>query len=237
MPQLIKGYVPLTVRDGTTMQAYAAYPSEGHNLPGMIVFQEAFGVNAHIRDVTERIASEGFYAIAPELFHRTADKGFEGSYTDFDTVRPHVQALTTAELSDDIVTTHKFMTRQSEVDAGRTGSIGFCLGGRVSFLASCLLSLKAAACFYGGDLAGMAGDRMKNILCPLLLCWGGKDKRITKDMIDKNIQALDNAGKEYVNIVFSRADHGFFCDLRASYDPASAMEAWALVKAFWNVNI
>ncbi|TAN15133.1 MAG: dienelactone hydrolase family protein [Chitinophagaceae bacterium] len=237
MPQLIKGYVPLTVQDGTTMQVYAAYPSGGDNLPGMIVFQEAFGVNAHIRDVTERIAAEGFYAIAPELFHRTADKGFEGNYTDFETVRPHVQALTTPGLSDDIITTHKFMTRQSEVDAHRTGSIGFCLGGRVSFLASCLLPLKAAACFYGGDLAGMAGDRIKNIPCPLLLCWGGKDKRITKDMIDKNIQALDNAGKEYVNVVFSRADHAFFCDIRASYDPSSATEAWALVKAFWNVNI
>ncbi|MGH2643606.1 MAG: dienelactone hydrolase family protein [Chitinophagaceae bacterium] len=237
MPQLIKGNVPLTVQDGTTMQTYVAYPSGGNQLPAIIVFQEAFGVNAHIKDVTDRIAAEGFYAIAPELFHRTADKGFEGSYTDFETVRPHVQALTKQGLIDDITTTHKFMTRQNEVDKERTGSIGFCLGGRVSFLAACVLPLKGATCFYGGDLAGTAGDSIHNIPCPLLLCWGGKDKHITKDIIDKNTQALDNAGKDYVNVIFSQADHAFFCDARASYHPASAKESWALVKAFWNINI
>lgn len=237
MPQLIKGNVPLTVQDGTTMQAYVAYPSGGNNLPGMIVLQEAFGVNAHIRDVTERIAAEGFYAIAPELFHRTADKGFEISYTNFEAVRPHIQALTKQGLTDDITTTHKFMTRQNEVDKERTGSIGFCLGGRVSFLASCVLPLKAAACFYGGDLIGMAGDSFHNIPCPLLLCWGGKDKRITKDIIDNNTKALDSAGKDYINVIFSQADHAFFCDARPSYHAASAKEAWALVKAFWEVNI
>lgn len=237
MPPLIKGNVPLTVQDGTTMQAYVAYPSGGNQLPGMIVFQEAFGVNAHIRDVTERIASEGFYAIAPELFHRTADKGFTASYTDFEAVRSHLGALNRQGLSDDITTAHKFMTRQNEVDKERTGSIGFCLGGRVSFLASCLLPLKAAACFYGGDLAGMAGDSIQRIPCPLLLCWGGKDKHITKDIIDKNTQALDAADKDYINVVFSQADHGFFCDARANYHAPSAKEAWALVKAFWAVNI
>lgn len=237
MPQLIRGNVPLTVQDGTTMQAYVAYPSGGNRLPGMIIFQEAFGVNAHIRDVTERIASEGFYAIAPELYHRTAGKGFEAGYNDFESTRKHLQALTTQGLTEDITTTHKFMCRQNEVDENRTGSIGFCLGGRVSFLASCLLPLKGAVCFYGGDLIGMAGDKFNHIPCPLLLCWGGKDQHISKDLINKNNAVLDGAGKDYVSVTFSLAQHGFFCDARPAYHPASAKEAWALVKAFWEVNI
>ncbi len=74
--------VTLQVADGTSMNAYTARPAEEGKFPGMLVFQEAFGVNAHIRDITERIAREGYVAIAPELFHRTGP-GFEGSYTDF----------------------------------------------------------------------------------------------------------------------------------------------------------
>ncbi len=79
--------VTLQVADGTSMNAYTARPAEEGKFPGILVFQEAFGVNAHIRDITERIAREGYVAIAPELFHRTAP-GFEGSYTDRATIMP-----------------------------------------------------------------------------------------------------------------------------------------------------
>jgi carboxymethylenebutenolidase len=238
MPTIIKNYVPLTVPDGTTMQVYTAYPSGATRLPGILVFQEAFGVNAHIRDVTERIAAEGYYAIAPELFHRSADKGFTASYTNFEEVKPHMAALTVQGLSEDIITTYKFMTRQDEVDADRTASIGFCLGGRVSFLAATLLpSLKAAACFYGSGISDFSADSIQKIAAPLLLCWGGRDQHITKDKIDAVTQKLDEAGKDYVNVVFSKANHAFFCDARSNYHPASAHEAWELVKAFWKEQL
>ena len=85
--------VTLPVSDGTTLPAYVARPEEDGPHPGLLVFQEAFGVNAHIRDVTERFARAGYVAIAPALFHRT-DPDFEGSYTDFGAVMPHMQALT-----------------------------------------------------------------------------------------------------------------------------------------------
>ncbi len=237
MSELIKDYVSLTPSDGTAMQAYTACPRNTTGLPGILVFQEAFGVNTHIRDVTERIAGEGYYAIAPELFHRTAEKGFEGSYTDFNDVMPHMQAITPEGLGADITAAYQFMTEQKEVDAGKTASIGFCLGGRVSFLASILLPLKAAASFYGGDLAKMGGDRIGEIQCPLLLCWGGQDAHISKETIDSATGKLNEAGKDYVNVVFSKANHGFFCDVRSAYHPASAAEAWELVKAFWKVNL
>ena len=237
MPQLIKNYVTLSSSDGKDMQVYTAYPSGASRLPGVVVFQEAFGVNAHIRDVTERIAAEGYYAIAPELFHRTADKGFEGPYGDFEILKPHLQALTTQGLTEDITLTHRFMCRQDEVDETRTASIGFCLGGRVSFLAAGLLPLKAATTFYGGDMAALAGDKIHSITAPLLMCWGGQDQHISKDTISRLLATLDTDDKDYVNVRFSKADHAFFCDARASYHPASAAEAWELVKSFWKVHL
>ena len=87
--------VTLQVADGTSMNAYVAAPAAGEKHPGLpdLCFQEAFGVNAHIRNITERFAKQGYVAIAPELFHRTG-AGFEGSYTDFNACMPHMQALT-----------------------------------------------------------------------------------------------------------------------------------------------
>ena len=93
-------YVTLSVNDGTSMRAYVAQP-EGRPRAGLLVFQEAFGVNAHIRDVTERFAREGYLSISPELFHRTAP-GFEAGYTNFPEVMPHLQALTDPGLAADI---------------------------------------------------------------------------------------------------------------------------------------
>src|ERR1700683_1079339 len=97
--------VSLDVADGTTMNAYVARPAEEGKFPGMMVFQEAFGVNAHIRDVTERVAREGYVAVAPELYHRTAP-GFEAGYTDFPSVMPHMQAMTEEGASKDIQATY-----------------------------------------------------------------------------------------------------------------------------------
>src|SRR5512135_3525016 len=94
-------YVELSVTDGTTMSAYVARPAGGGRHPGIMVFQEAFGVNAHIRDVTERFAREGYVAIAPELFHRSAPR-FEGDYGNYESVRPHMAALTDLGLEADI---------------------------------------------------------------------------------------------------------------------------------------
>src|SRR5580658_11314739 len=92
-------YVQLSVNDGTTMRAWVARPKEKGENPGLLVFQEAFGVNAHIRDVAGRFAREGFVAIAPELFHRTAPPGFEGRYDDFPGVMPHMTALNDSSMA------------------------------------------------------------------------------------------------------------------------------------------
>ena len=93
-------YVQLSVNDGTTMRAWVARPKEKGANPGLLVFQEAFGVNAHIRDIAGRFAREGFVVIAPELFHRTG-AGFEARYDEFPSTMPHMKALTDASMAAD----------------------------------------------------------------------------------------------------------------------------------------
>lgn len=228
--------VTLQVDDGTSMNAYVARPAEEGKFPGMLVFQEAFGVNVHIRDVTERMAREGFVAIAPELFHRTGP-GFEGRYEDFPAVMPHIQALTEAGQGADIRASFEWLRNHSQVTPDRIGGIGFCMGGRASFLADATVPLQAAISFYGGGIAQGMLHRAKDLHAPILLFWGGLDKHILPEHRHAVTEALTLAGKDFVNVNVSYADHGFFCDARASYNPAAARLAWSLVLEFLEVYV
>jgi len=224
--------VELAVADGTRMAAYVARPEHGGPHPGLLVFQEAFGVNRHIRNVSERFAAEGYVVIAPELFHRTAPAGFEGSYTDFAALMPHYQAVKTETAEADIRSAYNWLGSNPQVKANQISSVGFCLGGRVSFLANSVVPLRAAVSFYGGGIAPGLLDRVPKLQAPSLLIWGGLDKHITPEHRRAVAEALSAQGKVYVNAEFSRADHGFFCDERAAYEVHSARQAWALTLEF-----
>jgi carboxymethylenebutenolidase len=228
--EIVKEKVELAVADGTRMGAYVARPKAGGPHPGLLVFQEAFGVNHHIRNVAERFAEQGYVAIAPELFHRTAPPGFEGSYTDFPAVMPHVQAVTTERAEADIRSAYDWL--RSSAKANEISSVGFCMGGRVSFIANSTVALRAAVSFYGGGIAPGLLDRTAKLQAPSLFIWGGMDKHITPEKRRAVTDALSAEKKIYVNAEFSRADHGFFCDERAAYEPHSARQAWALTLEF-----
>jgi carboxymethylenebutenolidase len=228
---IVKERVELAVADGTRMAAYVARPEQAGPHPGMLVFQEAFGVNHHIRNVCDRFAGEGYVAIAPELFHRTAP-GFEGSYTDFDSVRPHVQAVTTENAELDVRSAYEWLRSNERVRANEISSVGFCMGGRVSFIANSVVALRAAVSFYGGGIAPGLLDRVSRLQAPSLFIWGGLDKHITPEHRKAVTDALTAQQKIYVNIEFSRADHGFFCDEREAFEPHSARQAWALTLEF-----
>jgi carboxymethylenebutenolidase len=231
------GYVDLSVDDGTTMRAYVARPAAGGALPGLIVGQEAFGVNAHIRDVTERFAKQGYAAIAPELFHRTAGAGFEARYDDFPSVMPHMQALRHPQVEADLRATHAWLAAGASGGGAPISAVGFCMGGFVAFLAALTLPVACAVSFYGGGIApspmrpGLL-DRVSELRAPVMLIWGGRDKHLGPDVIRSVTDALRAAEKTFVNVEFSDADHGFFCDVRPSYNPVAAAEAWPLTLAF-----
>jgi carboxymethylenebutenolidase len=242
MPELKTEFLTLQVNDGTTMRAFVAQPEGRDKLPGLLVFQEAFGVNEHIRDVTQRFAREGYVAIAPELFHRTAPPGYEGSYSDFQSVMPNVLALSDKNLEADIRAAHDALLQQSAIDRQRMASVGFCMGGRVSFLANLILPLRAAISFYGGGIAksergpGLLGH-VAETHGPIFLFWGGLDKHIGPEQRQAVAEALRGAKKTFASMEFADADHAFFCDARPSYNKAAAVRAWALSLAFLKSNL
>src|SRR3954454_4232722 len=121
-------FAKLSVADGTEMDAYIALPGEDRSYPGIILLQEAFGVNHHIRNIAERLCNEGYVVIAPDLFHRTA-KRIEVAYTDFSSVMPHIQALTKEGLTHDVRAAYNWLQQHPTITKERIGSIGFCMGG------------------------------------------------------------------------------------------------------------
>jgi carboxymethylenebutenolidase len=228
-------YVQLSVSDGTTMRAWTSRPKEEGRHPGLLVFQEAFGVNAHIRDIAGRFAREGFVTVAPELFHRTG-AGFDGRYDDFPSAVPHMKALNDASMAADQRAAFDWL-RGAIGEELPIFAIGYCMGGRAAFLAAITLPLAGTISYYGGGIApnatnpGLLG-RVSGIRAPLLLFWGGRDKHIPPEQVRAVTDALRAAGKNFVNVEISNADHAFFCDARASYSPAAALLAWPLTLAF-----
>ncbi|MCC9168702.1 dienelactone hydrolase family protein [Pontibacter harenae] len=224
-------FISLQSADGTDMEAYVAMPEAEGSYPGILLLQEAFGVNNHIRDVAERIAREGYVVIAPDLFHRTA-KRIELPYDDFAAAMPHYQAIIKEGLSADLQASYDWLQQQPNVVHEKVGSIGFCLGGRVSFLANAVLPLSAAVSYYGGGIPSLL-DEATNLHATHLFFWGGQDKHIPQEQITSIISAVRAAGKQYINVEISYADHGFHCDERGSYSPDAAKEAWAMTLAFF----
>jgi carboxymethylenebutenolidase len=231
MAEIKTQMVEVLVSDGTKMQLHWAGPRDGRSGPGIIVFQEAFGVNAHIRDIVARFAAEGYWAAAPELFHRSVVH-FECGYDDFTPCMPHMQKITQAGLEADSQATFDWLKSQPKVTAGKIASIGFCLGGRASFVANASVPLRAAISFYGGGIAPDFLPLAAKQNGPILLFWGGLDQHIPSDKTRAVADALTQAKKNHIHVEISDADHGFFCNDRNKYNAQAASEAWAFCLSF-----
>ena len=221
-------WVDLAAGDGTTLRAWTARPEGPPPARGLLVFQEAFGVNAHIRDVAERFAAAGYLAIAPELFHRSAP-GFDCRYDDFASAMPHLKAITEQGLETDARAAFAWLEREGV--GGNTAAIGYCLGGRAAFVADSAVPLKAAVSYYGGNIPPLLG-RAPRLSGPMLFFWGGLDHHIPDEQRRAVVMAVGEANKVFVDVVFSNADHGFFCDARPAYQPQAAAQAWHMTQAF-----
>jgi carboxymethylenebutenolidase len=227
-------WINLQVSDGTSMRAYIAKSIDSRPHAAMIIFQEAFGVNPHIRDITERFARLGYLAVAPELFHRTGP-GFEGSYTDFPATFPHFGALKDPQLAADIQATYDWLQQTNKNLL--VGAVGYCVGGRITTLAAMTVPIVCGISYYGGGIAPSPYfpsliERFGELKAPMLYFWGGQDQHIGPDAVRAVEDASIAAKKPYTKVVFSEADHGFFCDARASFHKASARQAWAITLEF-----
>jgi carboxymethylenebutenolidase len=219
--------------------AYLAQPINSGSYPGVIVLQEIFGVNAHIREVTERIAREGYVAIAPALFDRIAP-GFETGYTpeDIEIGREYAWGQTKAsELLNDIQAACDYLKTLSQVTKNGFSCIGFCFGGHVAYLAATLPDIKATASFYGAGITtrtpggGAATITLTSeIKGTLYAFFGMEDGSIPGEQVSEIEAELEKYNVPHRVFRYDGADHGFFCDHRASYNPKAAADAWEQVK-------
>ena len=203
-------HIRLTASDGFVCDAYVARPV-GVPKGGIVVVQEIFGVNPHIRSVADRYAAEGYLAVAPALFDR-AEPGFQSGYQPEDVPRAYamIGKVSSGPALLDIAAAIQFAAQ-----AGKVGVVGFCWGGTLAWSAAASLpGLSAAACYYGGGVLGLT-DLQPN--CPTMLHFGAKDSHIPVD----KVRAFAAARPELPIYIYD-ADHGFNRDARGSYDAAAA---------------
>lgn len=204
-------HLNLKAEDGHEFDAYVSVPA-GEPVAALVVIQEVFGVNAHIRSVADGYARDGFLAVAPALFDRV-ERGVELSYEGQDMQRAMALArkLNMDDLLKDTATAINYARSRT---GKKTGVIGYCLGGSIAWLTACRLSVDAAVGYYGGKIPQYAEERPR---CPVMLHFGSKDQHIPQEAVAK----IQTAHPD-VPVYFYDAGHGFNCDARAAYDAASA---------------
>ncbi len=229
-------WIELKVADGTVMRVFTARPLGPDRAPGLIVFQEIFGVNGHIREVVERFAREGFVVAAPELFHRTAP-GFDSPYGDVAPGRAEAAQMTLGGLEADCKALAGWFNADRQASGLALGAVGYCMGGRISFLANTMLPLACAISYYGGTIPNHL-DRVPKLAGPQLFFWGGLDTAITWEQRPQVIEALKAAGKPFIEMVVSDAHHGFNCDRRPQhFSPEASRLAMTTALAFLHEHL
>ncbi len=213
-------FVDLTSADGFTVPAWVAMP-EGAPRGGVVVLQEIFGVNAHIRSVAERWAAQGYAAVAPAMFARVkpdVELGYSAQdMEDGIALKAQAEALPGAGVLPDIQVA---IAHAAQLGGGKVGIVGFCWGGLLAWRAACeLQGLSAALCYYGGGMT-MGDEVQRQPRCPVLAHFGRRDHFITLD----SVEAFGRAHPE-VEIHLYDADHGFNCDQRGSYEATAAATA------------
>ena len=219
-------FIDLKAADGFVFPAYIAQPA-GRPKGGIVVIQEIFGVNSHIRSVADGYAKDGYLAVAPATFHRVKP-GVELGYSPDDmsagmALKAAVEALPSPGVQQDI---------QAAIDhaaqAGKVGIVGYCWGGLLAWRAACeRKGLSAAVPYYGGGMT--TPDEIARVpKVPVMAHFGDKDKHISLD----SVQAFKKAHPEVEVHIYS-ADHGFNCDQRGSYNAPAAQQARERTLAFF----
>jgi len=225
------------------MDVYVATP-DAPAARAVVVIQEAFGVNQHIQDVTRRFAAAGYHAVAPALFHRAGG----GTIDDYDNIEYDKLLALFKGVSDEGILTDVDAAVQVLTDAGfttdRIGIVGFCFGGRVTFLTAARRSLGAAVGFYGGGIVAAGAlpfpplvDEAASLKTPWLGLFGDRDQSIPVDDVEQLRAALRDAPVDTDVVRYPDAGHGFHCDRRADYHEASARDAWARTLAWFDGHL
>ena len=225
------------IQNGVAIDAYLSLPEPSGTYPGVIVIQEIFGVNEHIQDLTQRLAAEGYVAIAPAIYQRQAP-GFAVGYSDEEVQQGREYKVQTQanELIGDIQAAIDYLYSLPQVEQSGVGTIGFCFGGHVVYLAATLKNVAATASFYGAQIATWCpGEdeptiaRTKDIKGTVYAFFGREDPLIPNEQTEQIETELQKCNIAHQVFRYSGATHGFMCDRRQSYNRAAAEDAWEKV--------
>ncbi len=214
-------YATLRASDGHSFSAYVARPS-GEPFAGLVVIQEIFGVNAHIRSVADGYARDGFFAVAPALFDRiqpSIELDYQGE--DMQKAMSLIPRLNMEKALADVAACIDFAASST---GKKVGVVGFCWGGSLAWLAATRLHPAVAVGYYGGQIGNYATETLS---APAMLHFGRQDTHIPPEVVEKV-----RAAHPEVEIYWYDAGHGFNCDARASHDAAAAREARQRTLAF-----
>jgi carboxymethylenebutenolidase len=215
-----------------TIKAFTANSKEsGGAKPVVIVVQEWWGLNDHVKDVARRFAAEGYFAIAPDLYSRQGNKVTK----DPDEAGNLMAGLATADGIDDLLSTLDWIKMQPAADAKHIGIVGFCMGGSYATLLPCVSKdIKAAAAFYG-EVA--PDDQLANINCPIFYVYGVHDDWIERKDVDRLARILKRLSKPGEVKIYPNSSHGFFNDTRDVYNPVDAKDAWDRTLKLFDANL
>jgi len=211
--------------DGSEMRCHLALPEAASASPGVLVCMHAPGVDAFIRGIADRLAENGFAAIAPDLYHRQTEPE--------ENPLASMAKLRDAEVLPDLAAATARLRGLPEVDASRTGVIGFCMGGRLAYLqAAADPELRASVVFYGGNILVPWGDgpspfdRTHSVGCPVLGLFGEEDQNPNPADVLKIDAELTRLGKPHAFQSYAGAGHAFMNADRPSYRAEAAADAW-----------
>ncbi len=205
-------------RNGEQTDGYLAQPDDGATHPGVVVIQEWWGLEQHIKDVADRFAGEGFVALAPDLYH--------GAVTsEPDEARKLAMGLDRKRAAQDLDGAVACLCGMAQVAPKKVGVVGFCMGGGLTLLMACRnADLGAAAVFYGGSIGST--EQLKQLHCPLFGAFGERDQGIPLERVEALKNGLQQSGQPVEIQIYAGAPHAFFNDTRPSYRPAAADDAW-----------
>ena len=223
---------------GVHIAAFLARPAGTGPYPAILVLQEWWGLNDHIKDVARRLAREGYVALAPDLYSRQGSK----VTSDPDEAGSLMGNLNDEVALKDLRAAVAYIKNQPQVNGAKIGVIGFCMGGTYALLsAEHLPDIKASVPFYGQivyDRPGGPIDQISQLGCPLMYIYGDADGWITSDHVDRLEAALKQHGKSGQVIRYKGAPHAFFNDTRPdSYRPNDARDAWDRTLRFFGQHL
>ena len=233
---LAAGETTIATRN-SQMPVYFARPDRRGRAPVVLVISEVFGVHEYIRDVCRRLAKSGYFAVAPDFFHRAGDPA---PLTDFAEIRKLVSTATHEQVMGDIAATLSWVRAQPNADGRKIGITGFCWGGAVTWMAAARFrDFRAGVAWYGRLTAPAAGeflgderrpwpiDVAAQLNAPVLGLYAGKDQGIPLESVERMRAALRAAGKRGSDIVvYPGAQHGFHADYRGVHDAVAAEDGW-----------